>query len=192
MSNTGATGFTSNYNDSGYYVTPPPNAYSVNTSVYGVTNNNTNVNVINTTIPSADIYTTTQNIGIYMIDGTAQGTSNMFYPIICSATNLQIIGVPTNVDDAYLVYPGYEFQLFGQTNYTGQPSNIYINNTTVPQIFYCGGSSSSWSSYGYTPIIDFGSTSISNYYGQNNTASILIWFRGNPITINSFSNTFAT
>ena len=185
MSNTGATGFTSNYNDSGYYVTPPPNAYSVNTSVYGVTN----VNVINTTIPSADIYTTTQNIGVYMIDGTPQGTINKFYPIMCSAINLNIIGVPNDVDDAYLVYPGYEFQLFNNLNYGGQPSNIYINNTTVPQIFYCGGNSSSWASYGYTPILDIGGTSISNYYHQNITASILIWFRGNPITISSFSNT---
>jgi hypothetical protein len=190
MSNTGATGFTSNYNDSGYYVTPPTNVATGNTSVYGVMPNliTPSPNVINTTIPSADIYTTTQNIGVYMIDGTPQGTINKFYPIMCSAINLNIIGVPNDVDDAYLVYPGYEFQLFNNLNYGGQASNIYINNTTVPQIFYCGGSSSSWTGYGYTPIYDLGSTSTT--YTNNITASILIWFRGNPITISSFSSTF--
>jgi hypothetical protein len=171
MSNTGATGFTSNYNDSGYIIPSTINGMTA----YGINN----VNISNTNIPSSDLYTNTQTVGVYMINGSPTGTSNAIYPVYCSTSNVLFLGVPSNADEAYIVYPGYGLQLFQSNNYGLNETNVYTNNTTSVQIFYVG-TNTDWD--GTQMLQPSGSS-----YNNNSTNSIKIWFRCSEILITCFS-----
>ena len=166
-----ATGFQSNYNDSGYTLTG--------------TWYDQSGNIVSGSITSRDIYISTQQTGVYMIDGSV-GVSNTFYPVNCSAANLINLGMPNDVDDAWLVYPGYGFTLYYDGPYSTANiySRNYINTSSTPVVFYCDGSSGSgWVGYG-TPIYQSNGV---NLYGYNQTNSVRIYFRGTEIRCSTIS-----
>ena len=158
-----SSGFQSNYNDSGYTVS---NSYDHNNNLI-------------TTIPSRDIYLNTQQVGVYMLNGS-RGGSVTIYPIYCSLGNMTWAGLPLVDDDAWLVYPGFGFQLFGDVNYVAQLSRLYINTSTVPVLF-------SFATGGFTGR----GTMIKNNNGDdvdsNLTKSVRLYFRGEQININHLS-----
>jgi hypothetical protein len=166
-----ASGFVSNYKQNGY---------SLSTTWY----NSQNVGIIDSSTV-ADIYTTTQRTGIFMIDGVNQrngGTINTYYPVTCSANNLINIGLPTDVDDAWLVYPGYGFTLY-YDYYGGITSRNYVNTSSVPVVYYCGSTpGTGWVGQG-TPILTTGGSP----YAQNQTNSIRIYFRGTEIRVSGIA-----
>jgi len=171
-----SSGFQSNYNDSGY--TPSGPWYDQNNNLI-------------TTIPSRDIYLNTQQVGVYMLNGTF-GNTVQRYPIFCSLSDLRFCGIPIDDDDAWLVYPGFGFQLFDQVDYKDnlsfQPGYLaesskrrYINTSNIPLLFTYpddGGFQGKGSS-----IKNIFNTGV--YYG--NTASVKIYFRGTEITVNGLS-----
>jgi len=158
-----SSGFQSNYNDSGYTVS---NSYDHNNNLI-------------TTIPSRDIYLNTQQVGVYMLNGS-RGGSVTIYPISCSLKDLRFCGIPIDDDDAWLVYPGYGFQLFNQINYSNPLSRVYTNISSVPVLF-------SFANGGFlnkgTPIQNTFSSTID----CDQTASVKIYFRGTEININNLS-----
>lgn len=163
------TGYNSHYIDSGWS----------NTNFYGIGN------MTDISVGGQDIYYTTQQIGIYMINGAFQGTTD-YYPIQTSTSNLEWIGVPNQVDDAYLVYPGYGFQLYSGTYYSANASKQYINNSSSPYLFYTN--SPTWtsasSSYNITNIQNLNDA---NTFSANQTQSIKIYFRGTQIVTSGFT-----
>jgi hypothetical protein len=160
-----SVGFVSNFNDSGYVGT---------NVVYGWRGVN---NVSVTSVSSSDIYTTTQQCGVYMFDGV-QGSSPISYSVYCSTSNLDsYLRIPNVKDDAWLVYPGFGFVLFPSANWGGNSSYYYVNNTNRPQLFYNRGGG--FSSSGGTEIAG---ASYSGY-PANTTTSLRIYFRGSEITI---------
>ena len=167
-----ATGFQSNFNDSGY---------TISGSWY-----DQNGNLITGPIASRDIYTNTQRTGVFMIDGINSlngGTINTFYPVNFSAQNLNNIGLPNDVDDAWLVYPGYGFTLYYDNYSTGVISRNYINTTSLPRVFSNGGAvNTGWVGYG-TPI----RTTTGSSYLQNQTNAIKIYFRGQEIRVSGIA-----
>ena len=159
-----SSGFQSNYNDSGY---------TVGNDWYD--QNNTLV----TTIPSRDIYATTSQVGVYMLDGTISNTT-LWFPIFCSLSNLRNYGIPNDSDDAWIVFPGFGFKIYDNQNYAGDESRLYTNTSNNPVLF-------SFASGGF-------SNKGTNIYNINNnlflygkTHSIRIYFRGTEITINNLS-----
>jgi len=163
------TGKVSNYLDSGYNVT------SLN--LYDSSNN-----IISTTNSSSDIYNFTQNIGvIYCNLNTSSSFSVGCYPVYCSAIYLPNIGIPADVDDYYIVYPGWGFTIFSEQNYTGAQSRTYINNTTSLQLFSLvtdiNGVTVSQNVY----------TNTGDLFYPNNTSSIKVYFRGVEVTLNGIS-----
>jgi hypothetical protein len=167
-----SSGFTSNYNDSGYTL-PAGTWYDTNNNVVSI-------------VSSRDIYTTTELAGVYLIDGTYNAEVNVYYPIFCSYTNYVNVGVPGTDDDAWLVYPGYGFTLYTGTNYSGIISKTYVNTSNVPVIYYnftSGGGGGGWIGYG-TPILRNNSNL---NYPQNATQSAKIYFRGTEILVNGIS-----
>jgi hypothetical protein len=162
-----STGFQSNYNDSGY--TLSGTWYSQDNSI------------VTGSISSRDVYTTTELTGVYMINGQYDGSSNVYYPIICSSVDWVNLGIPNNQDDAWLVYPGFGFTLYNDYGYSGTTSRNYVNTSTVPVVYYTG-SSGGWVGYG-TPIL----TTSGSTYPQNSTSSVQIYFRGEEIIITFIS-----
>lgn len=163
-----ATGFQSNYNDSGYTLT----------GTWYDQNNN-----LVTSIPSRDIYTTTELTGVYMINGAYNSGTNIYYPIVCSGGWWVNLGIPNNSDDGWLVYPGYGFTLYNTAPYGGTISRNYVNTTTTPIVYYTGSSpGTGWVGQG-TPIL----TTTGSAYPQNDTGSVKIYFRGSEITVNGIS-----
>ena len=159
-----SVGFVSNFNDSGYVGTGVANGWR------GV--NNVSV----TSVSSSDIYTTTQQCGVYMFDGV-QGTSPISYSVYCSTTNLDnYLRIPIDKDDAWLVYPEFGFFLCDSAGWGGNQSYYYVNNTNRPQLFYNAGGG--FSSSGGTQI-----NGPNGGYPPNSTASVRIYFRGSEITI---------
>jgi hypothetical protein len=157
------TGKVSNYFDSGYNVTTL-NLYDSN-----------NIQV-STSISSSDIYNNTQNIGVILCD---EGGNS--YPVYCSAKNLGNIGILTDADDYYIVYPGWGFTLWHGVGYTEEQSRTYINNTTSLQLFSTitpiDGVNVSQNIYTTSDIL----------YSSNNTSSIKVYFRGVEVTLNGIS-----
>lgn len=160
-----ASGFTSKYNDAGY--TLPP----LSSNWYNATNN-----VVALPLPSQDIYITTQQVGVYMFNGSGGGGGGTIYPIVSSLSNLSVGGGGVDVDDGWIVYPGWGFQLYDALNYVTQLSNLYVNTTSLPIFF--GFSTGLYASIIYinTPIGAFP-------IAANNTASVKIYFRGQEITM---------
>lgn len=165
-----STGFTSNFNDSGYVT--PSGAYNPNNDEQSQQN-----------IPSSDIYVTTQQVGVYMLNGTFNGGC-VVYPIFCSMDNMSNYGIGQAIDDAWLVYPGYGFRLYQGTGYSSTTSHTYINQSKIPYLFYNpgGGFNSSGSD---SPI----KTSSGSDYGSNTTRSVIIYFRGSAISVKGLSGT---
>ena len=166
-----SSGFISNYKDSGYVV--PPSIWY----------NPGGVPITATNFLPLDIYISSQQVGVYMINGTQGQNNGVFYPIFCSLSNMHNLSVPNKVDDAWLVYPGYGFTLFQDPSYnnTDDISNSYLNTLNVPVMFYNPGSPSGFNTG--TPIQ---TTSGSNYVG-NSTQSVKIYFRFQEITITGLS-----
>lgn len=134
---------------------------------------------INQKIPGYDIFDSINRCGIFMINGEYDNSSavSTIYPIYCTAKYYNI-NIPADQDDAYLVYPGWGFQLFDGPDYSGTNiSKIYFNNTSAPIVFATN--SSTWNANGNTLIQLSGS---SNTYPKNTTASWKIYFRGTLIT----------
>jgi hypothetical protein len=157
-----ASGFVSNYNDSGYTV--PSNWF---------TENNTQVTV---SINSSDIYNTTQQVGCYMVTGSRDYNSGRWFPVFSSTIDLRRSGIPRNDDHGWLIFPGFGFTLFSNTLYNGTITRTYTNTSNTPQFYTCynGG----WSYLG-TPIKDvFG-----NDYLRSSTESMKLYFRGVEIIV---------
>lgn len=118
--------------------------------------------------------------GVYMIDGS-EGQVSYIYPISFSYSDIAGSGIYRNTDDAYLVYPGFGFQLFTGTSYSGTKSCIYYNTGTQPYVFVLG--TTNWPGAAKR-VYKFGYDNINGYqYINNSTKSILIFFRGNTITV---------
>jgi hypothetical protein len=164
-----ATGFKSNYNDSGYNV-PSTGSY------YGGSGQLITTGSI---IASSDVYNNSQQVGVYMFDGNQGNRTAVIYPIFSSLSNMNILGIPNGADDAWLVYPGYGFQLFNGANYTGTKSNTYINNTSNPVLF----TTTSGGIPGSTLI----KTDSEGTYSANTTFSVKIYFRFQQINISPIS-----
>lgn len=163
-----SSGFQSNYNDSGYTLTG---------SWYDASGN-----LITGSISSRDIYTTSELTGVYMIDGGYNGGYNYYYPFFCSVKYVVNMGVTSDTDDAWLVYPGFGFTIYSGDAYTGVTaiSRNYVNTSSVPVVYYCN--SGGWSGYG-TPILKIDGTG----YPANVTGSARIYFRGREIFVNGIS-----
>jgi hypothetical protein len=160
------TGFRSNYIDSGWDV-----------SFNGWYNDEGSV-ISATFFQPTDIYTNTQQVGVYMLNEN----KSSIYPIFCSLANLQNIGIPNSVDGAWLVYPGYGFTLYESTNYSGTQSRSYLNNNPngLPALFYNPGG-------GYNGIGAGIITTTGSNYTQNSTKSVKIYFRYQQISITGLS-----
>jgi len=165
------TGFQSNYKQNGY---------SLSTTWY----NSQNVGIIGVG-GTPDIYTSTQRTGVFMIDGTnyfnslSPTSSNTYYPVNCSANDLINLGLPTDADDAWLVYPGYGFTLY-YDYYAGITSRNYVNTSSVPVVYYCGGGG--WAGRGTQILTTTGSS-----YQYHQTNSVRIYFRGTEIRVSGIA-----
>ncbi len=160
------SGAISNYNDSGYTISTP---------FYDQTNGTGNYYYPNGSyVPSKDIYINNPSIGVYMINGGYDNSATIIYPIYGSVSSFSNINVPGDVDNAYLVYPGYGFQVFADAGYTGTSSQLYYNTSSVPYVFY-GSSGSTFS--GQLNTCQLNSTS-GNEYGTDKTNSIKVYYRG--------------
>lgn len=171
------TGFQSNYIDSGYTV--PKN----NIQFYNPAGNL----ITATSISPSDIYTNSQQVGVYMLNGTNTLSTGpvAMYPIFCNLSNLNNLGIPNGVDDSWLVYPGYGFTLFTETNYGGTYTNSYINTSNSPVLFST--ETSGFNPAG-TPIMTYATYSQPSVpYPSNKTFSVQIFFRFQPIQINGLS-----
>ena len=160
-----ASGFTSKYNDAGYTLPTDvvPTWYDAsNTVVAGP-------------LPSQDIYITTQQVGVYMFNGTIQNTTTIT-PIFSSLKQVTNIGIASNSDDAWLVYPSWGFALYDKDDYTDLMTKYYTNTSTIPILFtfYNGG----YAGVG-TQIQNSGSQGIN----ANSTNSVKIYFRGKEVTV---------
>jgi hypothetical protein len=180
MSYTGPTGYNmpSNFIDSGYGVTGQ--------NLNGTTGNG---NSTFYSVSSADLYNSCVQCGVYMINGGYGNTDTTgLYHVPCSASNVVFLGIPDNVDDAYIVYPGFGIQLYYNTGYSGTSSNICYNTYNFPVIFgTSGGSSTPWVPRpNVFPIYDTGTTTT---YPCNNTSSIKVFFRGTEIKLPGISYT---
>jgi len=52
------------------------------------------------------------------------------FPMFSSTSNVYYLGTYDCGDNAYMVYPGFGFQLFKNTDYSGAYTNIYYNTST--------------------------------------------------------------
>ena len=161
----------SNFNDSGW-------TNSLGGNVYDQSGNSFNYNV-----SSSDIYNTTQQCGVYMVNGGVSIQTYIF-PVQCSTTNYHNLGMPDTQDDAYIVYPGFGIQLFTGMSWTGTASNIYVNSSNQPVLFQCTGNDHPFP--GATNIYQYGSTS--NGYSVNQSNSIKIYFRNTQVVITGITN----
>ena len=164
------SGAISNYNDSGY---------TIPTAFYDQTNTS---QPANTYVSSKDIYINNPSIGVYMINGGYNASGTSIYPIYGSVSGLSNINVPTDVDNAYLVYPGYGFQVYADTNYGtgGAVSHLYYNTSSGPYVFY----GSSGSSFAGNPNTCQIYATTGAQYGTDKTNSIYVYYRGTlPTTI---------
>uniref|UniRef100_A0A6C0AS43 Uncharacterized protein n=1 Tax=viral metagenome TaxID=1070528 RepID=A0A6C0AS43_9ZZZZ len=141
-----------------------------------------------------DMFDSTNRPGVFLMNGS-QGNTTAYYPIFCSVSNTAFINVQNGTDDAYLVYPGYGFQLFNAANYSTQNnanySYTYFNSSNQPVVFslYTTATSLAFpnaacgvSSHNVTP--GFGI----NRYPVNSTSSIRIYYRNTTsITISGIS-----
>jgi hypothetical protein len=159
-----SSGFTSNYNDSGYTLS----SYTWFT----------NDNVVVSSVSSNDIYKTTQQCGVYVID---RGATSPIFPIFCSLKDLRDSSVPIDLDDAWLVYPGFGFIIYDNVNYVGTTSRTYINTDTKPRLFVLNGGN-----YGGKSTNIF--TTTGSNFPLNQAASVKIFYRGEEITINGLTN----
>lgn len=159
------SGAISNYKDSGYTISTP---------FYDETGTN---NPFGTYVNSSDIYINNPSIGVYMINGGYETSGTTIYPIYGSVSLLSYISLPTDSDNAYLVYPGYGFQVFADSNYTGTSSFIYYNTSSVPYVFYGSSSGSFHSKLNTCQIL---STSGAQY-GTDKTSSIALYYRGTQV-----------
>jgi len=159
-------GFVSNYNDSGYTINV--NTYFPYTPIYFTDGTSSSSNV---TVSRVDIYLagTQSRVGVYMIDGV-YGNCDL-YPIICCMSNLNYFGVPTESDDAWLIYPGYGIQLYNQD--PTKQSYVYYNITSSPKVIGC----TNWAGPGTTIIRYSNLSTTSGFYPQNSTYGILVYFR---------------
>jgi hypothetical protein len=154
------TGLVSNFLDSGY-------------NVSGLSIYDSNNNLITSAINNTDIYITTQTIGVIMFNG-----SGLSYPMYCSASNLNNLCAPNDSDDYYIVYPGWGFTLYDDPDYSGSSSKQYMNNTSSPILF---------SSLDTIGTVNIQSSTSTDAYGDNITASIQIYFRGVEVTVTGIS-----
>jgi len=132
-------------------------------------------------IPSNDIYTYRASVGVYMLNKGFEDSALTIYPIYGSSSNLAYVGANNDVDNAYLVYPGYGFILYPDTNYTesssGTTSRCYYNTSNAPVVFY-NVTGSSWTTTGSTVI----KNNNGNDYGTDKTSSIQVFYRGTQLT----------
>jgi hypothetical protein len=161
---------TSNYNDSGYSYT--------NTS--GTTSN----------VPSTDIYNVVNTCGVYFLNGTRDAGLTSIYPIVCST--ILDTGM-INIDDGYIVYPGYAIQLFYYKTFIEDPnqkSYIYCNYSSRPVLYSLTDSNGNLV-YPYDYYNNNSSATASQRvllqnntnYIINNTSAIRIWFRGTEVLL---------
>lgn len=134
-------------------------------------------------IPSTDIYANRGSIGIYMINGGWHDTTMSITPIYGTASNLKYLGAADDVDNAYLVYPGFGFILYPDVGYGGNESRTYYNTGTEPAIFY-NDSGSSWGSATPSTLII---NNNNNPYGTDKTSSIKVFYRGQSLLPNIFA-----
>jgi len=157
----------SNYNDSGYNYT----------NIYGTTSN----------VPPTDIYNINiaKGVGVYMLSGGTNANGNCLdytpIPITCGT---YYVGGIQDLDDGYIVYPGYAIQLF--YNYyndnTSNRSYIYCNYSSRPQLYNLGPFTKQY--YNNTESNSIRITLQNNTnYAANNTSAIRVWFRGTEITL---------
>lgn len=171
-------GFQSNFIDSGY---------TINSNFEGrswVDQSGKVISNVLTPVPGVDIYNTTQQVGVYMINGTFNN-SNVYYPVFCSANDIRNVGIPYDNDDAYLVYPGFGFTLYTGTNNSGSYSVNCINTSNAPVIFANYVKDGGWLSVG--SLILLGPNGTTGLYDVNSTKSIQIYFRGSEIKIKNIS-----
>jgi hypothetical protein len=161
-----SSGKEANFTDSGYDVS------SLN--IY-----DSNNNLISLSTPQRDIYTTTQTVGVIMIN-----SSGLSYSIYCSVPNMGIIGSGSDIDDYYIVYPGWGFTLYTDFNYntTSQTySRTYINTSNTPQLF------TSLTPINGVTVTKNIKTTTNTDYPVNSTNSIKVYFRGIEVTIPGLS-----
>lgn len=161
-----SSGFTSNYIDSGYTL-------PTNITWYDASNNPV------TTVSSKDIYFTSQQVGVYMINVTSSGFATV-YPFFCSSS-MSNLSIPADSDDAWIVYPGYGFILYSGGGFDQTSSRYYVNTSGTPQSFYMS-TNGQWNTKGTQILQGNGSA-----YSANITASARIYFRGVEIKINGIS-----
>jgi len=132
-----------------------------------------------------DIYVTTQQCGVYLLNGTRGGNGSN-YPINCSIGNINYLAPGQIIqDDGYIVYPGYGFVLYRDYDYrTGNSySKYYKNSSSVPMLFACSSPGGYSSKCDQLILYDNGTA-----YPPNYTYSIKVYFNDNEIIITGLSN----
>jgi hypothetical protein len=130
-----------------------------------------------------DLFVSMNRPGVFLINGT-KGSSS-FYPVYCSAMNIKNLGIADNVDNAYLVYPGFGIQLYYNVNYdttsTSTYSNVYYNTSNAPVVMK---TAAPWTG-ALTQIKLYNSN---NDYAAESTSSLRIFFRGAQVDIDGLTN----
>jgi hypothetical protein len=102
----------------------------------------------------------------YMVDGN-NSLGTQFYPILCSTKKYR----PQNVDDYYIINPGYKFIIFANEDYSGTSYEI-VNNGDVVGV-------------SPTPILP-GSPTINT---TNTMSSIQVWYSDDGVNYNEVTLT---
>jgi hypothetical protein len=167
--------FISNHNDSGYTI-------SVSSGYF--VNNGGAPQTSSLTVSSEDIYTGLMGFpGVYKFNGGWNNTDNLSWPIFCSSYDVRVLGPGQDDDDGWLVFPGYGIQLYKDDNY--DTTNTYTwpsyNTTNKPVVYGCA----SWDNSGGSWFLY---DTNGNYYPENVTTSIRVFYRGTEVTIPSLSS----
>jgi hypothetical protein len=95
--------------------------------------------------------------GAYLING-----GNGSFPIFCSITNYDTFGM-NDIDNHYIVMPGYKLDTFTSTAYTGTANGTFDNRAgTVPMY------------YSFSSSTDDSSSSCKLYFGYDTNNEIKI------------------
>ena len=135
---------------------------------------------------NTDLYNTTLQCGIYMINGLPTLVSpGEIYPVMCSFRACSELGLPVALDDAYIVYPGFGFMLYAAEDYSTSAvrSDYFFNTSNQPCIFQL--SPNTWT--GGRNVTTSGSSGITAYI-RNQTRSMKVYYRNKEITTAGISS----
>jgi hypothetical protein len=114
-------------------------------------------------------------------DGNTKGLFGIHF----STKNIAIFASWLADNDVYwVVYPGFSIQLYEHGDYTGNYSNILVNDTNMPFIW---GNTTNISTPGTQQIYKNGYVSSSYIYSVGYIGSIKVWYQNKALTVAGLS-----